>query len=273
MHVYIVQRPDGLIKIGFSTDPTKRLRSLETQGGFDAASAWVSVPVENAKAVEAKAHEKLAEHRVIGEWFKADFDDAIQTVVDVLSGKFTDEISASWNDNARAIARERGITIAQLAQALNVTPGCVGHWLSGRRTASVEEAERIAAALGVTLQDLLSPSATDESMPTSLTGLFARHVRKAMNDAGLVQTAVAAAAGVSQKNVSDVVNGEKSPTLSTVQKLCEALDLGCVIVAPGCEQSVSRAAELLANLSTEHRAQALRMLEAFAASCANYDQE
>ena len=268
MHVYILQRPDGLIKIGFSTDPTKRLRSLETQGGFDAASAWVSVPVENAKAVEAKAHEKLAEHRVIGEWFKADFDDAIQTVIDALSGKFADEIGASWNDNARAIARERGITIAQIAQALNVTPGCVGHWLSGRRTASVEESERIAAALGVTLQDLLSPASSDESSTASLTGHFARFVRDAMKASGVTQAALAAAAGVSQANISDIVNSEKSPSLSTVQKICEVLDLGCVLVSQGGERDVSRAANILAPLTPAQRAQALRMLEAFAASCA-----
>ena len=200
MHVYILQRPDGLIKIGFSTDPTKRLRSLETQGGFDAASAWVSVPVENAKAVEAKAHEKLAEHRVIGEWFKADFDDAIQTVIDALSAKPFNVQCAKWNERAKLVASERGLTIAKIAEIMEVTPGCVGHWMSGRRMASIEEIQLIASILGVS--------------PAWL-----------------------------------------------------AFGHGPI------EQESLHAADILAPLTPAQRAQALRMLEAFAASCAQEDTE
>ena len=63
--------------------------------------------------------------------------------------------------------------------------------------------------------------------PESLTKTFSRLVREVMTQSGFTQMDVARLAGVSQKNVSDIVNGEKSPSLRTVQKIGGAIGLRC----------------------------------------------
>lgn len=157
MHVYILQRPDGLLKIGFSTDPTTRLRNLETQGGFSASSAWVSVPTEKAKSAERKAHKKLSEHRVIGEWFDAGFDDALGAVLDALSDSKSDgdteERAAPPQDSMQErlvyAVKSRGLTQQQFADSLGLTKGAVNHWLTGRYALRFEHIEQVSAILGV----------------------------------------------------------------------------------------------------------------------------
>ncbi len=81
MQVYVIERPDGQVKIGKTNSPTKRIRALESQGGFRSQRAWVSIPGALANTTELRVHHALNHSRKVGEWFAVDFDQAISTVL------------------------------------------------------------------------------------------------------------------------------------------------------------------------------------------------
>lgn len=76
------------------------------------------------------------------------------------------------------IARGKiGISQAELARRLGVSPGAVGNWESGTRLPDAEMLSRIADALGCTVDYLLGreemsekPSATDDDIKVALFG-------------------------------------------------------------------------------------------------------
>lgn len=79
-HVYVIERPDKVVKIGKTKAPTKRIRSICLQGGFEANRVFVSSDLRNAAFVERAAHHALSEFRVIGEWFDCSFSTASAVV-------------------------------------------------------------------------------------------------------------------------------------------------------------------------------------------------
>jgi len=149
MYVYLIQAPHG-VKVGVSVRPQKRIRDIETQGGFSTLRTWISEPARNAFSVESAAHAALRDSRLVGEWFGCAFEVALSAIHAAMASQ-----PANWREAARFEAFNRGVTIREISEQMRVTPGAVGHWLSGRRTASVEEAQQIAEAIGVTLCDLL----------------------------------------------------------------------------------------------------------------------
>lgn len=69
-----------------------------------------------------------------------------------------------WVDRARARKKELGLSFEELAERIGVTAGAVNHWFNRRREPdTLQLFERIAAALGWSLQDLLHGE-----LPTSL---------------------------------------------------------------------------------------------------------
>lgn len=90
--VYVFGEPgDNLLKVGVSISPKRRrhcLRSTERMpravmlyecvlGGWDAAR-WV----------ERRAHELLCRHRIVGEWFLADFDEVATAIHAAIEERF-----------------------------------------------------------------------------------------------------------------------------------------------------------------------------------------
>jgi transcriptional regulator with XRE-family HTH domain len=61
-------------------------------------------------------------------------------------------------------------------------------------------------------------------MPT-----FGETLRRLREEAGLSQKALADRAGTSQKAVSFWESGDREPALSSIQKLCTALGVGCEV--------------------------------------------
>jgi transcriptional regulator with XRE-family HTH domain len=55
----------------------------------------------------------------------------------------------------RRLREKRGLTLCELAQMVGVTPGAVSHWETGRRKIGLDDAAKIARALGCTVDDLL----------------------------------------------------------------------------------------------------------------------
>lgn len=68
-HVYFAQKkPRGLIKIGCSRNPVKRLSNLRAMTGEDLKLLYVIV--DSGRDEERRLHVKFDEFRTFGEWFK-----------------------------------------------------------------------------------------------------------------------------------------------------------------------------------------------------------
>ena len=81
MYVYVIKSDAGPIKIGISSNPDNRLKSL--QGSCPHALALVFTKVVHrsiAESIEKQAHDSLAGNRMRGEWFNVTAEDAIYVV-------------------------------------------------------------------------------------------------------------------------------------------------------------------------------------------------
>jgi hypothetical protein len=68
-HIYFIQQGEnGAIKIGYSTDPEKRLRTLRTASPYPLQMRLV---IEGSKKLEKELHDKFADCQLDGEWFEA----------------------------------------------------------------------------------------------------------------------------------------------------------------------------------------------------------
>jgi hypothetical protein len=73
-YVYFFQADNGLVKIGWSIDITKRLREINAMSPYDlviVAAYWSDRPIE----LEQLLHEHFSDQWVKGEWFKLNLDD------------------------------------------------------------------------------------------------------------------------------------------------------------------------------------------------------
>lgn len=203
MHVYCLERPDGLVKIGVSSNPTKRIAAVSSQGGFGLSRVWMSIQTQDAKWFERAAHQDFAELRSVGEWFSVEFDEA----VDRLSIRINEGASSN-SENAIAVGFS-----ARLSQALS-SAGYADKY-HGR-------AECLAKVFGV-----------------------------------------------SKSAANYWLNGTKLPSVDKIAKLADMCGVSIDWLVTGAESrsQQSEADRILSGLTEPQRAQAIRMIEAFAASC------
>lgn len=77
-YVYVVQGDDdGPVKIGISDDPKRRFRQIQNSSGRSLVRTWVSHLIAYPRSMEAQLHRKFSEHRLPGEWFNVEFDQAV----------------------------------------------------------------------------------------------------------------------------------------------------------------------------------------------------
>jgi len=83
-HVYLIRRPDGLIKVGISLDPHRRLSDFAT-GSPETLSILKVVKVLdelNARRIERAVKVSLLRYRIRGEWFKCSNERALRALRD-----------------------------------------------------------------------------------------------------------------------------------------------------------------------------------------------
>ena len=78
MFIYLIGSYDRFgkckgLKIGVSDDPERRVRQLQTgsHDRLELVAHWMASSGSRAYSVEAEAHHKFRNHRMIGEWFYA----------------------------------------------------------------------------------------------------------------------------------------------------------------------------------------------------------
>lgn len=91
----MVREPDGLVKVGFSVDPERRVKSGRTwiPEGLDLFGVW---RVRDMEAVEGDAHDVLRPWRLTeesgsgSEWFSVTPDQAAKTVERAAGGRHSE---------------------------------------------------------------------------------------------------------------------------------------------------------------------------------------
>lgn len=71
--IYVMGNPDiGMIKIGFSRNPEKRLKTIQQASGIKLNFFYVSPPIVTVRKtleIEKDLHKSLADFKLTGEWF------------------------------------------------------------------------------------------------------------------------------------------------------------------------------------------------------------
>jgi hypothetical protein len=91
VRVYFIKCGD-YVKIGKSTNPERRLKSLQIKGektikpdGIDLATAEILGHVPGGGSIETALHRHLKAHNVKGEWFS--FSPEVQSIIDIALGE------------------------------------------------------------------------------------------------------------------------------------------------------------------------------------------
>jgi len=77
-YVYIIQKSIGIVKVGISIHPERRISNLENMNGEKFIKTWISDKVYNSNIIEKRIHDEFAGDRVLGEWFKVTHKSAVE---------------------------------------------------------------------------------------------------------------------------------------------------------------------------------------------------
>lgn len=145
--VYFIEAPDGLIKIGWTSDLARRVNNLAV-GSSGPIKVLATTP--GGRTLEAHLHERFSDDRVQGEWFKPS-DDLRGLVKLILSGTTdvfaeglvaTEDLAVDNGQRGQRVAEasqyarrlldleiEQGLTvregISRIAQRLSVANGAI----------------------------------------------------------------------------------------------------------------------------------------------------
>ena len=78
VQIYLIANDSlGIIKIGISSEPLKRMQSLQCASGCKLRLIKSASPIGKALSVERELHDHFASHRTFGEWFSITEEEAL----------------------------------------------------------------------------------------------------------------------------------------------------------------------------------------------------
>lgn len=105
-HVYVMEDANGATKVGLSKFTDARVRNVSLDRRAKVALVWATPLRYDAKIVEGTAHNMLLEHRIKGEWFSVDAEQAIEAVtksIQLIEGGHVPERSPLPDGGARTL--------------------------------------------------------------------------------------------------------------------------------------------------------------------------
>lgn len=75
--MYVVETESGKIKIGITTDPKTRMKSLKTITFEKIINQFLSIKCSDYMDIEKELHDYFNDKRLNGEWFDVPFEDAV----------------------------------------------------------------------------------------------------------------------------------------------------------------------------------------------------
>jgi hypothetical protein len=135
-YLYAAAAGDGVLKIGISTNPDRRIKDIGIMWGRRAMIVWQSdQPVASAREIETRIKHRLRFRRVRGEWFVCTMERMTRTI-----GWAIDQTSPAWLPQwARYIRQMRRLKDRhdrQRATAAAVAAGIAAHRAWRRRPTS-----------------------------------------------------------------------------------------------------------------------------------------
>lgn len=147
--IYAIDGGNGVVKIGSSSNPERRLIGLQTGWPTPLTLAF-SLKSPTPAAVERRAHKMLAPHRTGGEWFRVGVEDAIRAITAAASPPAR-AVTETSEDNATAggvLNRHKrmqpdeyheaitklGFNVEDAGRFLGVSGRASRRWLDGERS-------------------------------------------------------------------------------------------------------------------------------------------
>jgi transcriptional regulator with XRE-family HTH domain len=115
----------------------------------------------------------------------------------------------------KSIRQTQGLSREQLAEKLNVTKYAIINYEQGQRGASIKILNKIAEALGVTINTLLK----DENIS------LGENIKKLRKDKGLTQDKLSEITKISIASIQRYESGKRQPNIQTVNKFAQALNV------------------------------------------------
>lgn len=109
MIYFILDRAAGLVKIGFASDPWRRLSQVQTH---NAAPLEIVALCEGDMADEAVMHQRFATSRVRGEWFTfcSDIEALVASLGAAIKPPIVSKTKAFWGKSAAEVSRLSGLS-------------------------------------------------------------------------------------------------------------------------------------------------------------------
>lgn len=144
--VYAIEDPTGSVKIGWSTNPDERLKTLRSARGIPLALVYVERADDCgvAFAIERECHAALSKRRMLGEWFQITADEARQAIKGAVKTVAAPILDPGVCRAARSFA---GMNQTQLAKAADVSLQILKRFEAERATPLRSELVRMRAAL------------------------------------------------------------------------------------------------------------------------------
>lgn len=76
-YVYVVENENHRVKIGRSTNPSKRVMSIKSQSGYNIINSYFSPALYQYGELELFLHKVFKESRVRGEWFDISYEEVV----------------------------------------------------------------------------------------------------------------------------------------------------------------------------------------------------
>jgi predicted GIY-YIG superfamily endonuclease len=119
--IYLIENMEnGRIKIGVSDNPSKRIKSLMSQGGCLMTLRYESHQITNFSKIESDLHSMFVESRFVGEWFNIDLKEAKNAVKRLVKNRHDCLIIRHF---------EEGKPIGEIAKFNNVSRTAIVNYL------------------------------------------------------------------------------------------------------------------------------------------------
>lgn len=147
--VYAISNGRGAVKIGWSSDPWRRLRELNTH---DAATCFLLGATPGTREHEKEAHKLLSRWRILGEWFDMTARPVLAFVM-MLGKKILEdrELVAVLQENTvihplQKFLNDNNLSHAGFAKLIESTQVTVSRYIAGLRTPKPSSMAKIVKA-------------------------------------------------------------------------------------------------------------------------------
>jgi len=135
----------------------------------------------------------------------------------------------SIGDRIRELREEKGVSLNELAEKVDVPISCLEDVEKGRRRLGVQTLKRLALTLGVGADFFISadPGTGDDIEKETgeyISSSAGRKIRQCREEKGLTLVECGKKAGISYTHISEIERGNVCPSLKTLEKLAAALE-------------------------------------------------